>query len=120
MVQMTVFTDEELKAMLNDEVVVDEDGREYMSMHYFDKTYLGQETRKPTDVWELARINNMLNVIANEKKCIEKQVNGMCDNKRDCGNCDLRMEDNLILEAYTHITELINKRLEDIKNEKVY
>ena len=119
MVEMTVFTDEELKAMLNDEVVVDEYGRKYMSMHYFDKTYLGKETRKPTDVWELARINNMLNVIANEKKCIEKQVNGMCDNKRDCGNCELRMDDNLILEAYTHITELINKRLEEIKNGKV-
>ena len=119
MVKMTVFTDEELKAMLNDEVVVDEDGREYMSMHYFDKTFLGIETRKPTDVWELARINNMLNVIANEKKCIEKQVNGMCDNKRDCGNCELRMDDNLILEAYTHITELINERLEEIKNGRV-
>lgn len=119
MVQMTVFTDEELKAMLNDEVVVDKDGIEYMSMHYFDKTYLGQETRKPTDVWELARINNMLNVIVNEKKCIEKQVNGMCDNKRDCGNCELRMNDNLILEAYTHITELINERLEEIKNGRV-
>ena len=120
MVQMTVFTDEELKGMLNDEVVVDEDGREYMSMHYFDKTFLGEETRKPTDVRELARINNMLNVIVNEKKCIEKQVNGMCDNKRDCGNCELRMDDNLILEAYTHITELINERLEEIKNGKVY
>ena len=119
MVKMTIFTDEELKAMLNDEVVVGEDGREYMSMHYFDKTYLGQETRKPTDVSELARINNMLNVIANEKKCIEKQVNGMCDNKRDCGNCELRMDDNLILEAYTHITELINERLEEIKNGRV-
>ena len=118
--KMTVFTDEELKAMLNDEVVVDEDGREYMSMHYFAQTFLGEETRKPTDVWELARINNMLNVIANEKKCIEKQVNGMCDNKRDCGNCELRMDDNLILEAYTHITELINKRLEEIKDGKVY
>lgn len=119
MVQMTVFTDEELKGMLNDEVVVDEDGREYMSMHYFDKTFLGEETRKPTDVRELARINNMLNVITNEKKCIEKQVNGMCDNKRDCGNCELRMDDNLILEAYTHITELINERLEEIKNGRV-
>ena len=47
MVKMTIFTDEELKAMLNDEVVVGEDGREYMSMHYFDKTYLGVETRNP-------------------------------------------------------------------------
>lgn len=47
MVQMTVFTDEELKAMLNDEVVVDEDGREYMSRHYFAKTFLGEETRNP-------------------------------------------------------------------------
>ena len=119
MVQMTVFTDEELKAMLNDEVVVDEYGRQYMSRHHFAQTFLGEETRKPTDVLELARINNMLNVIANEKKCIEKQVNGMCDNKRDCGNCELRMDDNLILEAYTHITELINERLEEIKNGRV-
>lgn len=47
MVKMTVFTDEELKAMLNDEVVVDEDGREYMSRHYFAKTFLGEETRNP-------------------------------------------------------------------------
>lgn len=117
--KMTVFTDEELKAMLNDEVVTDEDGREYMSRHYFAQTFLGEETRKSPDVWELARINNMLNVIANEKKCIEKQVNGMCDNKRDCGNCELRMDDNLILEAYTHITELINKRLEEIKDGRV-
>ena len=119
MVKMTVFTDEELKAMLNDEVVVDEDGREYMSRHYFAKTFLGEETRNPPDVSELARINNMLNVIVNEKKCIEKQVNGMCDNKRDCGKCELRMDDNLILEAYTHVTELINERLEEIKNGKV-
>ena len=119
MVEMTVFTDEELKAMLNDEVVVDEYGRQYMSRHHFAQTFLGEETRKPTDVLELARINNMLNVITNEKKCIEKQVNGMCDNKRDCGNCELRMDDNLILEAYTHITELINERLEEIKNGRV-
>lgn len=117
---LIVFTDEELKAMLNDEVVVGEDGREYMSVHYFDKTYLGQETREPTDVWEIVRTNNMLKVITNEKKCIEKQVNGMCDNKRDCGNCELRMEDNLILEAYTHVIELINKRMEEIKDGKVY
>ena len=114
--KMTVFTEEELKALLNDEVVKGEDGREYMSRHYFAKTFLGEETRNPIDVWELARINNMLNVIANEKKCIEKQVNGMCDNKRDCWNCELRMNDVLILEAYTHITELINKRLEEIKD----
>ena len=119
MVQMTVFTDEELKGMLNDEVVVDEDGREYMSRHYYAQTFLGVETRNPPDVWELARINNMLNVIANEKKCIEKQVNGMCDNKRDCGNCELRMDDNLILEAHAYITELINERLEEIKNGRV-
>ena len=64
-------------------------------------------------------INNMLNVIVNEIKCIEKQVNGMCYNKRDCGKCELRMDDNLILEAYTHITELINERLEEIKNGRV-
>lgn len=114
--KMTVFSEEELKAMLNDEVVKGEDGREYMSRHYFAKTFLGEETRKPIDVWELARINNMLNVISNDRKCIEKQVNGMCDNKRDCGSCELRMEYPRILEAYTHITELINKRLEEVKN----
>ena len=43
----------------------------------------------------------------------------MCDNKRDCGNCELRMNDNLILEAYTHITELINERLEELKGGRV-
>ena len=114
--KMTVFSEEELKALLHGKVVISEDGSRYMSERYFDKKYLGKETRKPIDVWELARINNMLNVISNDRKCIEKQVNSMCDNKRDCGSCELRMEYPRILEAYTHITELINKRLEEIKN----
>ena len=35
-----------------------------------------------------ARNEEASKVLENEKECIQRQVNGNCDNKRDCANCD--------------------------------
>src|SRR5574344_82360 len=51
--------------------------------------------------------SKIIKVLENEKSCIQRQINGECNNKRDCGNCDLRMEDNEIISAYDRAIEIV-------------
>lgn len=50
-------------------------------------------------------------VLKNEKECIQRQVNGNCDNKRDCANCDLRLEDKDIILAYNTAISALEKQI---------
>lgn len=43
-------------------------------------------------------INQIIEILETEKKCVKKNING-CDG--DCGNCELALEDDEILTAYT-------------------
>ena len=52
-----------------------------------------------------------LKVLENEKECIQRQVNGNCDNKRDCVNCDLRLEDKEIILAYNTAISALEKQI---------
>lgn len=48
----------------------------------------------------LEAIEMSMKVLDTEKQCIERQYNGMCDNKRDCANCDLALDKDTILLGY--------------------
>lgn len=43
-------------------------------------------------------IEKIIEILETEKECVIKNING-CDG--DCGNCDLALEDDEILTAYT-------------------
>ena len=45
-------------------------------------------------------------VIENEKKCVQRNVQG-CD--RDCANCDLVLTDEEVLTAYDMAVEALKK-----------
>lgn len=44
-------------------------------------------------------INQIIEILEKEKECVKRNVGKDCD--RDCGNCDLVLEDEEILTAYT-------------------
>lgn len=48
----------------------------------------------------LEAIEMGMKVLDTEKQCVERQYNGMCDNKRDCANCDLALDKDTILLGY--------------------
>lgn len=48
----------------------------------------------------LEAIETSMKVLDTEKQCVERQYNGMCDNKRDCANCDLALDKDTILLGY--------------------
>ena len=48
----------------------------------------------------LGVIEMSMKVLDTEKQCVERQYNGMCDNKRDCANCDLALGKDEILLGY--------------------
>ena len=53
----------------------------------------------------------VLKVLEKEKECIQRQINGDCDNKRDCANCDLRLEDKEIILAYNTAISALEKQI---------
>ena len=48
----------------------------------------------------LEAIEMSMKVLDTEKQCVERQYNGMCDNKRDCEKCDLALDKEDILKGY--------------------
>ena len=44
-------------------------------------------------------IEKIIEILETEKKCVERNINKDCE--KDCGNCDLVLEDEEILTAYT-------------------
>lgn len=48
-------------------------------------------------------------ILKNELQCVKRQINGCCDNKRDCPNCDLKLEDNEMIVAYTRAIQALEK-----------
>ena len=48
----------------------------------------------------LEAIEMSMKVLDTEKQCVERQFNGMCDNKRDCENCDLALDRDTIILGY--------------------
>lgn len=48
----------------------------------------------------LEAIEMSMKVLDTEKQCVERQYNGMCDNKRDCEKCDLALDKDTILLGY--------------------
>lgn len=58
-------------------------------------------------VEENAQLTAMLKVLEAEKECIERQQGSMCDNGRDCINCDLALPDEDILKVYDQLIGLL-------------
>ena len=52
----------------------------------------------------------LLDVMHNELHCIERQFDNVCDNKRDCNSCDLRLEASTITSAYKQIIDTLQNR----------
>ena len=44
-------------------------------------------------------------VMKNEHRCVKRNVEGKCD--RDCGRCDLRLDDDVIMHAYEETIKLL-------------
>ena len=44
-------------------------------------------------------IEQIIEILEKERECVKRNVGKGCD--RDCGNCDLVLEDEEILTAYT-------------------
>ena len=44
-------------------------------------------------------INQIVEILEKERECVKRNVDKDCD--KDCGNCDLVLEDEEILTAYT-------------------
>lgn len=113
MQELVVFSKEDLVDLFCNKEVRDSKGRVYVSQTYIDRLGLALEPVKAME-WV-----DVLNVIRNEKHCIERQCNSLCDNKRDCANCDLALPDETILNAYAKVIDLVQKQLRDtVKGDK--
>ena len=55
-----------------------------------------------------------INVLLNEKTCVLWQSAGKCD--RECGKCDLVLDDEEIVEAYNHAILAIQRK-DDVAHE---
>lgn len=52
------------------------------------------------------QIDKIIQVMQNEKECVIRNSKQQCN--RECNNCDLVLEDNEIIEAYTYVIHIIN------------
>lgn len=52
-------------------------------------------------------------VIENEWRCVERQIEGLCD--RDCGKCALALDDGGIVEAYKMAIAALRAQQEAIR-----
>lgn len=59
--------------------------------------------------------NEIIKVFNNELKCVKRQFGGMCDNKRDCGECDLALPADVVISAYESVLSLINRPKAEIE-----
>ena len=113
MQELVVFSLEDLVNLLCDKEVKDSKGRVYVSQTYIDRLGLALEPVKSME-WV-----DVLNVIRNEKRCIERQCNSLCDNLRDCAKCDLALPDETVLSAYAKVIDLVQNQLRDmVKGDK--
>ena len=62
--------------------------------------------------------NEIIKVFNNELKCVKRQFGSMCDNKRDCGKCDLALPDDVVISAYESVLNLINRQKAEIESLK--
>ena len=62
--------------------------------------------------------NEIIKVLKNELECVKRQFGGMCDNKRDCGKCDLALSDGVVISAYEKVLDLINRQKAEIERLK--
>lgn len=49
----------------------------------------------------------IIEVLKNELECVKRQFGSMCDNKRDCGKCDLTLSDKEIISAYENAIQVV-------------
>ena len=59
--------------------------------------------------------NEIIKVLQNELECVKRQNGNLCDNKRDCKNCDLKKKKKIVISAYENAIKLINERKEELK-----
>lgn len=52
--------------------------------------------------------NEIIKVLQNELECVKRQNGNLCDNKRDCKNCDLSLKEEIVISAYENAIELIS------------
>lgn len=62
--------------------------------------------------------NRVINVLSNELKCVERQFGKTCDNKRDCANCDLALNEKEIIFAYENAIHWIES-VEDLRQQLI-
>ena len=108
MQELVVFSTEDLVDLLCDKEVTDSKGIVYVSQNYVNRVGLIFKRISAIE-WV-----DVLKVIRNEKQCIEKQCNSLCDNLRDCANCDLALPDETILSAYDKVIDLVQKHIRDL------
>lgn len=48
----------------------------------------------------------------NELHCVQRQVDGICNNKRDCTHCDLTLPDHVIISAYKQVINMLESKSE--------
>lgn len=49
----------------------------------------------------------VVEVLRNELECVKRQFGNMCDNKRDCGKCDLALPDKEVISAYENALQMV-------------
>lgn len=54
----------------------------------------------------------LLNIMRNELHCVQRQVDGICNNKRDCTHCDLTLPDHVIISAYKQVINMLESKSE--------
>lgn len=74
---------------------------------------------------KIKNIETCLKVLENEKTCVERRYGGKCNNKCDCGHCDLALKQDEIVYGYntainivTRVKELIDDFNGDNKNDE--
>lgn len=53
-----------------------------------------------------------LYIVKQELECIERQNGTVCDNARDCSTCDLRADEDILVNSYRFIIQLLEHIIE--------
>lgn len=57
-----------------------------------------------------------LNVVKQELECVKRQNGTICDNARDCSTCDLRCDEDTLVDSYEFMIQLLEHIIELNRN----
>lgn len=69
-------------------------------------------------MYTMGELNSTLKVIVNERECVRRQFDGVCNNQRDCVNCDLALKSGEILKAYDTVIEILTAMKPKVKKKR--